>query len=406
VLLVNATTTQQATCPGGTDGMVQVLAQGGTGAYTYAWDNGATGAALPNIAAGSYQVTARDANNCSAVLTVQLADKTPISIQATPAPPTCIGKTDGAITVTATGGNGSFTYSWNNNTTGPALNNIGAGTYTVTATDVLGCPSQKQIVLAEPAPLQLDLGPDRKICVGGVLTVASPMAFPTYSWTSTNGFKSDKRQVTLKDAGTYTLRVANASGCEAEDTFTLSTATDLLKADFLMVPEAYEGDTVIVIDISWPLPESITWQLPVEARVVARNSDFAEVAFDKGGKYSVSLDASIAGCQSSHDQDIEILAGPRPSKGGRVDTEELIKMVKLFPVPNGGEFTVEVELSKESGVELAIVPISGDRTAFAAKGRGARHYTWPVSVPHLGQGVYFLIVKAGTETRAVRFAKI
>ena len=405
ILQVNATPTQ-ATCPAGSDGSVLASALGGTGAYSYAWSTGATVNPLSNVSAGSYQVTAKDANNCSVTLQVQLTDKPAIVIDATSTTSTCAGKTDGSINVTASGGNGAFSYAWNTGATGSSINNIGAGSYTVTVTDGQLCQSQKQIVLLDPPPLQLDLGPDRKICVGGVVKISSPIQAPSYAWTSPNGFTSDQKEVTLKEAGVYTLRVTNAQGCIAEDSFTLSTATDLLKADFLMIPEAYEGDTVIVIDISWPLPEGITWHLPSESRIVTQNSDYVEMIFDKSGDYTVEMDAAIASCQDSHSQTISIIAGPRPATNGRIAQEGLIKEVRLHPNPNAGDFAVDVELARESPVEMTIISMEGNTMLVFQGESGKQSYHWAMHVPQLSQGIYFLLVRAGKESRMVRMVKI
>jgi hypothetical protein len=161
-----------------------------------------------------------------------------------------------------------------------------------------------------------------------------------------------------------------------------------------------------VIDISWPLPESITWQLPTDSRIVTRSSDYAEIIFDKAGRYNVSLDAAIASCQSSHSQNIDILAGARPNKGGRVGDDKLIKGAKLFPNPNLGQFTVEVELSLELQVEITIISNDGNSIVARHIESGRALYKWPVSIPQIGQGVYFVMVQAGDERRVIRFVKI
>ena len=64
-LLVSATATP-VSCFGGANGTVTSIASGGTPGYTYLWSNGTTTANLTAVAAGTYTVTVRDANNCSA----------------------------------------------------------------------------------------------------------------------------------------------------------------------------------------------------------------------------------------------------------------------------------------------------------------------------------------------------
>jgi len=50
--------------PPGNNGQASVQVSGGTGSYTYLWDNGATTDTISNIAAGSYFVTVSDESDC------------------------------------------------------------------------------------------------------------------------------------------------------------------------------------------------------------------------------------------------------------------------------------------------------------------------------------------------------
>lgn len=48
------------------NGSISLTITGGAAPFTYAWDNGATGATASNLAAGTYNVTITDANGCTA----------------------------------------------------------------------------------------------------------------------------------------------------------------------------------------------------------------------------------------------------------------------------------------------------------------------------------------------------
>ncbi len=104
---------EDITCLGASDGTAQALGSGGLAPYTYIWSDGQTGANLINISAGTYTVTATDANSCQAINTITLNDPSPLGVTAVFTDVTCFGGLDGAIDVTATGGVGTYTYSWN-----------------------------------------------------------------------------------------------------------------------------------------------------------------------------------------------------------------------------------------------------------------------------------------------------
>lgn len=407
VLQVTTQSTQLPTCPGGVNASAQVLAQGGTGPYTYSWSTGATGSSLLNVAAGIYQVTAKDFKNCTSIFSVTIADKPAIVVSTlNQTAPSCIGKTDGSVSVNATGGNGNFSYLWNTGATASAIVNIGAGTYTVTVTDALGCTKQSQLILAEPPPLSLDLGPDRKICVGGSVTLSSPVDAVSYAWTSANGFASNGKQVTLTQAGDYKLRVTNANGCIAEDSFTLTTATDLLNADFLMAPVAHVGDTVVVIDITWPVPDGISWTLPSAATAIEQTTDYVSLVFKEEGKFPVRLTANLAQCQDDYSANIEILKRG-DATGGGTSGSSLIKLLTAFPNPTSeNRINLKIELNEVAPVRVRLVSLGGNNIVTDFNADAKDLYEFEIQLDGVAKGVYFLVVEVRSEKRVVRIVII
>ena len=113
----------------------------GTPPYTYVWSNGELTASINNLAAGTYCVTLMDANGCTATACgmVGPGTTTPCSIALTGTNISCNTCTDGAASVTASGGTAPYTYSWNTGALTSSINNLAAGTYCVTVTDADTC---------------------------------------------------------------------------------------------------------------------------------------------------------------------------------------------------------------------------------------------------------------------------
>lgn len=75
------TTTTQETYLGAGNGTATAVATGGTGTFSYLWSNGGTTATIDSLAAGTYTVTATDANSgCISVSTVTLVEGPKIAI--------------------------------------------------------------------------------------------------------------------------------------------------------------------------------------------------------------------------------------------------------------------------------------------------------------------------------------
>ncbi|ELR73222.1 internalin, putative [Fulvivirga imtechensis AK7] len=390
-------------CHDSSDGSIAVQASGGSGGYTYSWSTGDTGTSLDNIPSGTYNLTITDANGCALDTEVVLGGLDPVSLTIDNTTlPTCVGDADGSITVSAAGGNGGYSYSWNTGTTGAEIDQLSAGSYEVTVTDSKGCTLTQNIDLPDPAPFTIDIGNEVEICTGSSYVIASDVDNAIYSWTSDNGFTSTDQEVTLSEQGTYNLHVTNADGCEAEDSFTLIVSDDLLNADFLMTTEAYVGDTVVIIDISWPIPEALTWQFPAEAIILMENQDYAEVVFDTPGTYGVDMEVALADCQDFYSQSITILEG-KPNTGGRLsEGEELIRKFTAYPNPNDGEFKALVELSIVQDIRLTLVDLDGNIIVFDRKYGQSDTYEVALDLPRLRSGIYLLGLQTGGKSKTLR----
>ncbi|HMO41120.1 MAG TPA: T9SS type A sorting domain-containing protein [Saprospiraceae bacterium] len=139
--------TIEPTC-GQNNGFINVNIVGGTPPYSYRWNNGQTGSFLSNIVAGTYAVTVTDAANCVQSRTVTLNQRGGIlnipSADITNA--TCVSNS-GAIRVNVSGGESPYSYTWNTGSTGSSLNNLNAGTYTITVSDRNNCRAIRSFIV-------------------------------------------------------------------------------------------------------------------------------------------------------------------------------------------------------------------------------------------------------------------
>ncbi|MGQ7944929.1 T9SS type A sorting domain-containing protein [Flavobacterium sp. WC2509] len=165
-------------CNGGTNGSASVTPSGGTGAYTYSWSpSGRTTATATGLAAGSYTVTVTDANSCTATRNFTITQPTAISTAiGSQTNVSCNGGTNGAASVTPSGGTPGYTYSWSpSGGTAATATGLSAGTYTVTVTDANSCTKTATVTITQPAPIDLTV-----TSTGVTLTAIQLGA--TYQW--------------------------------------------------------------------------------------------------------------------------------------------------------------------------------------------------------------------------------
>ncbi|HMT29267.1 MAG TPA: adhesin, partial [Bacteroidia bacterium] len=91
-------------------------------------------------ASGIYTITVTDANGCTNINTVNIQPSTqPVITPSNHNDVSCFGLSDGSTGITVNGGAAPLSVIWSSGQTTNNLNNIPAGTYSVTVTDALGC---------------------------------------------------------------------------------------------------------------------------------------------------------------------------------------------------------------------------------------------------------------------------
>jgi gliding motility-associated-like protein len=220
--IILSITSTEVKCNGGSDGAVDLTISGGTGPYTFAWDNGATTEDLSNIPAGIYCVVATDTNNCTATICDTITEPAqPLDVTAVlDNDISCYNANDAQITATATGGTPTYTYSINGSPFFPTNVSppLPAGTYIIVAKDTNGCLDTipQPIVVTNPPELFGTSTLDNDISCNNandaqITCLASGGVGP---YTFTDGNTSNATGVFAGlSGGTYCITVTDATGC-------------------------------------------------------------------------------------------------------------------------------------------------------------------------------------------------
>ncbi len=113
----------------------------------YVWSDITFRNTLENAPAGEYELTVTSDNGCSVTKKYTLSNPGAPVIEIDTVLPARSRVHDGGIAINVTGGNGAFTYSWDNGSTTKNLGNLQAGDYTVQVTDENNCVAVQTITV-------------------------------------------------------------------------------------------------------------------------------------------------------------------------------------------------------------------------------------------------------------------
>ncbi|MFM7022054.1 MAG: gliding motility-associated C-terminal domain-containing protein [Flavobacteriales bacterium] len=196
------------------------------GSYTaYLWSANGTGTAqtTSGTTAGNYTVLVTDAKGCKAAATGILTVNAKPTVNLGPDKTICPG---GTTSIDAANAGATFAWTGPNNYTSSSnpITVSEGGTYNVTVTNGNGCKTSDAINVNVNANLTINLGNDIAICDGETATFTANYsgAGVTYAWTGPNGYTSATNPVTVSDAGSYHVHVADPMGCQGDDDVALT----------------------------------------------------------------------------------------------------------------------------------------------------------------------------------------
>ena len=229
--LATNTATINANCNAGNDGELTITATGGVLPLEYSIDNGVNFQTNPNfsgLTANTYNIQVIDDTGCIILGNLDVTEPTPLSIDniVVNSNATCTGSLDGQITITASGGNGVYSYSLDGGlmtTTNNVITGLNATNYTLTLMEGLNCSTtvNGDFFITEPDLIVLnlaDLTINNVSCNGagdgGVTVNSSTGGTPAYSY-SIDGINFVNTPTFNLGFGNHTIFVSDANSCLA-----------------------------------------------------------------------------------------------------------------------------------------------------------------------------------------------
>ncbi|QHS63703.1 T9SS type B sorting domain-containing protein [Chitinophaga agri] len=236
------------TCNGREDGVITVTIEEGTPPIEYALNGGSfqPNPTFPDLAAGDYVVTARNAS-CSLDIPVTLTEAAALTLTYNKTDEHC-GDANGAIAAIVTGGTPPYTYTWNNVAGSTTISNLQAGTYQLVVSDNTNCAVQESIMLDNVVlpPVYISNN-DTTINIGQSVQLNAYNAVD-YAWTPVAGLSCvtcADPVATPSQTTTYTVTTVTGMNCVKTDLVTINVTFN----NSLYIPTAFTPNADGVNDL-------------------------------------------------------------------------------------------------------------------------------------------------------------
>ncbi|MEO0894813.1 MAG: gliding motility-associated C-terminal domain-containing protein [Bacteroidota bacterium] len=210
---------KDVSCYGFSDGVVRITVNLGSPPYLLALDGVATpDTFFNNLSAGYHFFQVEDGQSCKYGLVFFIDEPDSLYGQVVnQTEPSCVGSTDGELSVSGVGGIGPYIYQINNGGLQDSIfAPLGAGTYNFTVIDANDCVANFPGTLNDPDPLEVQSTEIDIACAGeqnGSISLTATGGTPDYEFRFENsGFVDDTLFFGL-GAGTYDIFVRDANGC-------------------------------------------------------------------------------------------------------------------------------------------------------------------------------------------------
>jgi len=228
--LIASVTATDATCNGICNGSASVSVNGGVPSYAFNWGAGNN----PNaLCADDYVLIVTDANGCTDQVPFTIDEPSPIILIISETDVTCAGENDGAIVISASGGDGGYQYSIDGPlNAGPqnsgTFNNLPGGNYDILVTDAAGCVVTNDAFIFSPNALNLNVDFEDVTCFGAgdgsiEVTTSGGTAPLTITLNGNNGGPIFPNL----DPGSYTVLVTDDNGCTIDDLVVITEPSQL-----------------------------------------------------------------------------------------------------------------------------------------------------------------------------------
>ncbi len=318
--------------------------------------------------------------------------------------PTCHAGSDGYLAIQFQEDMSlNYQYQWSNGGQESSIGTLTAGSYTLSVTAAPHCVQEYSFELNEPDPVHFDVPilDSVMICLGEKLPITLIDSSLDYYWYLDNTLVNQGSSYEFSEPGTYQITGVDERGCETTVPLQVDLSTEVFQANFLVPSMVVAGSPLHAIEISWPIPDYIEWQIE-GGEIISTTQNIATLQFDAPGEYPVRLYAENGICMTTLEKTVTVVEDSSQLDLGIIPQLSHIVDIQLFPNPNQGLFTVDITLREVADIQLRIY---NEQSQLILSDQITQTDQWhrPVDLQGLPPGIYTLLVQSLDEWRSVGF---
>ncbi len=302
-------------------------------------------------------------------------------------------------------------YTWSTGAISSAINvqPIATATYIVTGIKTSnGCTGKDtiQVTIADTIiVVPLAFKPCDPVSTSGTIKINVSGGIPPYQYALVGNASlpfSSINNYTNVLFGNYTAVVKDSIGCTNSKTVSLNSSSSLPIPKFILNTSATKGDTVVLVDITDPKPDSVKWIFPIKVQLINNSNPSSPVILIKDtGSITIGMTAFYPNCQIPYTRTIRF--APKDTNSANPNNNNGIESVSVSPNPNNGQFDLEVKLYKKQNFVVFINNINGGFNQQLPTQFNSEYFLQNILLSNATPGTYMIRVVSEFGSKQIKF---
>ncbi len=302
-------------------------------------------------------------------------------------------------------------YTWSNGSSNSSISvqPVISSTYIVTGIKTAnGCTGKDtiKVTIADTIIVSpLAFKPCDPVSTTGTIKINASGGIPPYKYSLVGNISipfSAINNYTNVSFGSYTAYVKDSIGCVNSKTVSLNSSSSLPIPKFILNTSATKGDTVVLVDITDPKPDSVKWIFPSKIQLINNSNPSSPIILIKDtGNITIGMTAFYPNCQIPYTRTIRF--APKDTSFANPSNNNGIESITVSPNPNNGQFDLEIKFYKKQNFVVFINNINGGFNQQLPTQFNSNYFLQNILLNNATPGTYMIRVVSEFGSKQVKF---